>query len=211
MQHLSVLMQPITLFLFYKAIYAWGDDSVGENACCRHDNLSLSQRFTWLKEKTDSCDFHRQAVAHAVSVWAVTRCRVFLIPCCLCYMSEAHTDICLTWLPFQCLSDLINKYLVHTQECQEPHFHRSFQWPTPPKTPAPPLLSTDEVWGWWCSVHTLLQTSQSWEFSFLILFVGQHKFFGQLKPMLLHNSILKDGSSVLGGSRWFRKHSTWAI
>lgn len=41
-----------------------------------------------------------------------------------------------------------------------------------------------------------LQTSQSWAFSFLILSVGQHKFFGQPKPMLLHNSILKEGSSI---------------
>lgn len=115
----------------------------------RHDNLSLSQRFTWWKERTDSSrDFHRQAAAHAVSVWAVRRCRVFLIPCRLCCMSEAHTDICLTRLPFQCLSDPMNKYLwVHAWECQEPDFHRSFQWPNRPCPPSPSSPAPSYRWG----------------------------------------------------------------
>lgn len=110
-------------------------------------------------------------VAHAVSVWAVTRCRVFLIPCCLCYMSEARTDICLTWLPFQCLSDLMNKYLwVHTQECQEPDFHRSFQWPTPPKPQLPRsfLQMRYGVGGVHCTHFFRLVSLESFLFSFCL-------------------------------------------
>lgn len=182
----------------------------------RHGNLSLSQRLTWWKERTDSSrDFHMQAVAHTVSVWAVTRCRVFLIPRRLCCMSEAHTDICLTRLPFQCLSDLMNKCLwVHAWECQEPDFHRSFQWPNRPCPPKPQLPRSFlqmryGVGGVQCT-H-FLQTNQSWEFSFLILFVGQHKFFGQPKPMLL-SQLDSEGWVIYltSGSWWFRKHPIWA-
>lgn len=70
------------------------------------------------------------------------------------------------------------------------------QPPLPPKPQLPRsfLQMRYGVGGVQCT-H-FLQTNQSWEFSFLILFVGQHKFFGQPKPMLLHNSILKDGSSL---------------